>query len=204
MNITDDYGLADDFMESKKYKIAFRELSDYEMTRVKFIFDLGFHNHTDFILAHIYESLHMPFPFNEDIKNYVDYNIPYAEDNIRRKECWMIPVLLTYLCMTSEYKNEGPVVDIPDFYGELNAVWFSSYAFAGGIEELYQYNSYFNKNNNRSFGTKHSQIRSLYKNKFLPLLEREDNSFNRCVLSYRFFVSIYDYCGFVIIGKETK
>lgn len=43
---------------------------------------------------------------------------------------------------------------------------------------------------------KSTQMIRLYYNKYLPLAETETDSYGKCVLAYRFFVSIMDYLGF--------
>lgn len=198
MTITDDYGLAEDFMESKKYKLDLRELTEAEMQHVKELYDMGFQKHPDLIMAVIYEGLEIPF--GEDFRKYVNMKIDYAEDNLASNEHALWPFFETYLYETAEYKNQGRVPYVPEYGWEFSGIWFSVGAFTLIIDELYRFQNW----PGLPFGVKHAQLRRFYKDKIYPLLDADGDDFEKCVLAYRFFLSAFDFCGFKFVGKEKK
>ena len=198
MTITDDYGRAADFMESKKYKLNLRELTESEMNHLKELYDMGYQKHTDLIMAIVYEGLEIPF--SEDFHEHINKNVPFYEDFLSRSELELRPFFETYLYETAGYKDQGRVPDIPDYYMELSGLYFSVAAFVDIAHELYKFRDYWDKSYH-GFGVKHAQLRRYYKDKIYPLLDAEGDDFEKCVLAYRFFLSAYDYCGFKFVGK---
>ena len=200
MEITDDYGLAEDFMESKAYKLKLRELTDEEHARAKKVYNLGYTTHTDFVLKLFYDYLEIPY--NEEYDAYINPKVYCTTYDIEKKN-FLPPFIETLIYETAEYKNEGRIYQVPEYFCELNGVWFSTYAFVLIMEEFILYKDYPHSENNYCFGVKHGQIRKYYKNKFLPMLENETDAYNKCILAYRFFVSVYDFCGFKYAGKSN-
>lgn len=207
--ITDDFGLAEDFMQSKYCKITLRELDNIELERARKVFGSGYTDHNDFIMAIIYDLLGIPF--EDDYRKHINPKVSLADAQKKLQPFDPLNAIYerqaffeTFLYETSEYKGQGRLSQVPDYrLNDMSDVMFSVFAFISGIEELYLYKNYYYKNDNRSFGAKHGQVRRLYKTKFLPLLERECDDFKKCVLTYCFFVSVYDYCGFKFAGRET-
>ena len=80
---------------------------------------------------------------------------------------------------------------------------FSVTACVDGIAELFavERNANFTTT---TWDSKMSQVRRLYKEKFLPLFNAESDIYSKCILAYRYMVSVYEYCGFEFVGKRNK
>lgn len=199
MDISDDYGQAVDFMESKKYKLVLRELTEDEKTFAHELFDSGITNYPDFIMAVVRKGLEMP-P-EEKWYEHINVKVPYGADNLNDKINCMWGFFETYVYETAEYKGERVMYN-SDYSSEFSGLWFSVAAFTFIADEIYRFRNYFRCNDNVSFGVKHAQIRRYYKDKIYPLLDSMPNGFEKCCLAYRFFLSAYDFCGFKFVGKE--
>lgn len=199
IDITDDYGLAADFIESKKYKIVLRELSEEETQQLRKLYDAGYKKHPDLIIAYIYDKLGIPD--GADFREYINEKTVSSSSQARGEE--MLPLFETYIYETSIYKKRGRINEIPDYeYRDLGDVGFSTAAFMLIADELYRYKDYFKRDISGSFGVKHAQLRRYYKDKVYPMLAASDDDFEKCKLAYRFFLSAYDFCGFRFVGKE--
>lgn len=199
IDITDDYGLAVDFMESKKYKIVLRELSEDEAQQLRKLYDAGYKKHPDLIIAYIYEKLGIPD--GADFHEYINEKTVSSSSQARGEE--MLPLFETYIYDTSIYKKRGRVDQIPEYeYRDLGDVGFSTAAFMLIADELYRFKDYFKRDSSGSFGVKHAQLRRYYKDKVYPKLVASDDDFEKCKLAYRFFLSAYDFCGFSFVGRE--
>ncbi len=198
IEITDDYGLAADFIESKKYKLVLRELTKEEAQCLKKLYDAGHKNHPDLIVAVVYDKLGIPD--GADFRDYVNEKTVSSRSQTKGEE--MLPLFETYIYETSIYKKRGRVKDIPEYeYQDLGDVGFSTAAFMLIANELYRFKDYFKSDISGSFGVKHAQLRRYYKDKIYPILAYSDDDFEKCELAYRFFLSAYDFCGFIFMGK---
>lgn len=198
LKIHDDYGLAEDFMESKEFKLKLRELTDEEFNRAKRVYEAGYTTHTDFALKLIYDYLDIAY--EEDYEKYINKQVLYTRFELEQNE--FLPVFIEkFLYETSEYKDRGRLYLDYDYYDDLNGLWFSVHAFIKIMHQLIKYKNY-PYDNGIGFGVKHGQILKYYKKKYLPQIESDINSFEKCVLTYRFFVSVYDFCGFKYVGKN--
>ena len=199
MKITDDYGLAEDFMESKEFKLKLRELNDEELDRARRIYDYGITSHTDFALKLIYDYLEIPYDakYEDHINQQVECSIFQLKDNK-----FLPGFIETFLYETSEYMERGRLYLDFDYFSDLNGLWFSVHAFIMMMEEFILAEKYPYKDDTNCFGVKHGQVRKYYKKKFIQILENETESFEKCILAYRFFVSVYDFCGFKYVGKD--
>lgn len=196
MKITDDYGLAESFLDSKVNKIALRELTHEENDRARRLYDDGHREYKDFIMALLYD--YRELPYEKDYSRFVNKNVSCSCFDLRNKK-YLPPFIESFLYETAEYRDEGRLYRIRDYFSELNGVWFSVYAFLIGIEQLIHYFEY-----EKGWDPKSTQVLRLYRGKLLPLFEREENEFGKCVLAYRFFVSIYDYLGFRYVGRAIN
>lgn len=80
------------------------------------------------------------------------------------------------------------------FDSDFNSVLFSVSAFQIGIMQLIGIDNF------RAADYKSGQVLKLYEHSFLALYNEEKDAFMKCVLGYRFFISIYDYLGFKYVG----
>lgn len=201
MKITDDYGVSESFLDTKINKIALRELKADEIERAKRVFDEGHTSIKDFITALMFDLRELPYsdnfypyiichlgqsilPFWEQFEDYHYFYDAFTE---------------SFLYETTEYKKQGRLYKVPDYFGELNGVYFSVYAFLNGVNEITDlYHS------DKGWDTKETQVLRLYKNKYLPLFEQETDEYKKCELAYRFFMSILEYLGFVYVGRTEK
>lgn len=185
--LSDDFALCESFIDSKNYKLSLRELNAEETSRVKACFDKNCTNHTQMLIEFMKEDLGLPndkeFPKLTICAEHFSpqtLNIPY--------EYW--------LYQTSSYADMGRLDEIdPSVYVDLGSVGFSIVAFEDGMEALC--GSFSGKAN---FGQKDIQVMKFFKDKFLPIFNAEENLYERLLLAYRFFLSVYDYCGFKFVG----
>lgn len=105
----------------------------------------------------------------------------------------------SFLYETTEYQDKGRLYTVDDYYGDLNGVFFSVTAFVMGLETITRYHIH-----EKGWDPKSTQVLRLYYNKCLPLIEAEESNFGKCVVAYRFFVSIMDYLGFRYVGRGSK
>ena len=117
MEITDDYGLAEDFMESKKFKLKLRELTEEEMERAKRLYNLGYTAHPGFVLKLIYDYLEIPF--DEEYEKYVNQKVSCTRYDLEDQK-FLRPFIETFLYETSEYRDQGRLFLIDDYFGERN------------------------------------------------------------------------------------
>lgn len=193
MEISDDFGLASAYLEGKRFKIKLRELSEDEMAKAKQLYQMGYLKYTDFIMAVCYMDLDIPF--EERYQWHVNTKLSFVRDHLRRgsKE----PFFATYLYELAEYQDQGRTCELSDFDGDPCGIWFSRFAFTEGVEFLF----YIDLSWNPMAGEKYAQVRRLYVEKILPVLKEGEDSFDKCVLAYRYFVSIFEYCGFKRVKK---
>jgi hypothetical protein len=202
MKITDDYGISESFIDSKVNKIALRELTEDETKRAERLFADGYTSIKEFITALMYN--YREIPYSEDFIPYINRRIGGSTPIMFWDQCDSISDFFrafadSFLYETTEYQDKGRLYTVDDYYCDLNGVFFSVTAFVMGLEVITGYQIH-----EKGWDPKSTQVLRLYYNKFLPLIEAEEADFRKCVLSYRFFVSIMDYLGFKYVGKGEK
>lgn len=200
MEITDDYGISESFLDSKINKIILRELTDDETERAQRLFADGHKDRRQFITALMYDYRDMPY--SEDFIPYINKGIGHCPlmfwEQFDLKD-FFSAFADSFLFETTEYQDKGRLYNVGDYYGDLNGVFFAVHAFLEGIETITGYHIY-----EKGWDPKSTQVLRLYYNKCLPLIEAEESDFGKCILAYRFFVSIMDYLGFRYVGKSEK
>lgn len=206
LEISDDYGLWDDFIDSKRYKIQIRELTKDETTRVKTLYDLGFVFYQDLIWKMIADDLGIP---HEKLHS-SDF---ICSDRGKNRLTWRfyrgskVPcqIFAKWLDETSAYKEKGRLcnMSVEEYYGnsEVSEVEFAVDAFVSGCANLFLADFIEYKRHGCTFGPKHGQAVRLFEDKFLPLFNAETDAYKQCILAYRYVVSVYDYAGFKFLGK---
>lgn len=197
MEVSDDFGLASAYMEGKRFKIKLRELTKEETEKARQLYEMGYTKYTDFIMAVCYMDLEIPF--EEPYPKYVNMNLAYMGDLLEREDSFsLVPLFDTYLYELAEYKDLGRTCELPDFDGDPCGATFSRWAFTEGIRFLF----YIDLSFNPMAGEKYAQVRRLYVEKVMPILETGEDSFDKCLLAYRYFLSIFEYCGFKRVEKK--
>lgn len=201
MEITDDYGISESFLDTKVNKIALRELTDEEIERARRLFEEGRTEIKEFINALMFD--YRELPYSEDFIPYINRRIGQDPIMFWRGNSYLkdfYPSFIdSFLYETTEYKNQGRLYKVHDYYDELNGVFFSVMAFFEGIETVTGYHVF-----EKGGDPKSTQVLRLYYNKCLPLIEAENDAFGKCVLAYRFFVSSLEYLGFKISRCERR
>lgn len=190
MEVTDDYEVAEELFNSLDYPMVLRELTDAEKQRLERLYQLGFTNHEDFLLAIFAEDLGLPEDFEwNDVLN---PNIRLTYDLYP----FISSVCESYLLETSLLGKKTLNEINETKYKGVDMTCAEVYAFSLGVGILFRnyYNFPFNQ-----WG-RGAQVSKFYVDKFLPIFEKAD-AYERCELAYRLMVSIYDFCKFVYVGK---
>ena len=200
MEISDDYGITTSFLDSKKYKITLRMLNSQEIERAERIFNNGHTGLREFIIALLFDLRKLDFA--ENYKSSINMNAASAKSVKQyEKECrefgfsnefFLFSAFVdSFLYETSEYQDKGLLRNTQEYFdSDFNAVLFSVSAFQIGIMQLIGIDNF------RAADNKSGQVLKLYEHTFLALYNEEKDDFNKCVLGYRYFISIYDYLGF--------
>lgn len=201
MEITDDYGISESYLDSKVNKISLRELTEEETQRARRIFDGGQRSLKEFITALMYDYRNLPY--SEDFIPYINRRIGNCIlgfwGSYNKLSDFFDAFVDSFLYETTEYTDKGRLKNVRDYYGDLNGVYFAVTAFIFGMENITGYCIH-----EKGWDPKSTQVIRLYCGKYLPLAEAESDSFDKCILAYRFFVSILDYLGFKIADCVRK
>lgn len=201
MEITDDYGITESYLDSKVNKISLRELTEEENERARRIFENGQQNVKEFITALMYD--YRDLPYSEDFIPYINIKIGNRYigfwDSYDKLCDFFESFVDSFLYETSEYQDKGRLKNVKDYYGDLNGVYFAVSAFITGIDNITGYRIF-----EKGWDPKSTQVIRLYYNKYLPLAEAKTDNLGKCVLAYRFFVSIMDYLGFKAVKCMRK
>lgn len=200
IEFSDDYGLATEYWDSKKFKFGYRELTVDEYERVERLYVEGYTKHEELLRAIMAEDMEMPY---WEFVNYENPDISAAT--------WQGKIentLMTYLYETSEFQKEGRISDALEYFaGEPDNHTFALWAFTEGISWIFCDGS--GKQNEITLGKhrcmipKLSQIDLVYREKFVPLFIHTEDAFMRCILSYRYFLSVYEFLGFKYVGHKS-
>ena len=198
IEIRDDYGLAESYWDSKRFKFDLRELTLEEKERVKRLYFSGYTRHENLLRAIMAEDLEMSV---DELVAYRNLDIQFMELGA---EIYLI--LESYLYETAEFQKDGRLCEMPDYkYYDLGKVSYSVFAFIEGLSWVFfdgtGYGTSINLEKKRAFSPKDAQVGLLFREKFAPLFIEEKDSLERCLLVYRYFVSVYDYLGFKNAGK---
>ncbi len=207
ITVSDDYGLAESYWEGKRYKFKFRELTTEEVLRAERLYNAGYTRHEDFLRAVMAEDMEMDV---NEFKTYENPDISHEMDH-----GYIQNSLETYIYETSDFGNEGRVSDmLPEFTCDPNKYMFALWTFSHGVAWAFGDGSCLIYDLGAGFEgdieiKKHycripneAQVDLLYNNFFAPLYIEEKDSFKRCVLAYRYFLSVYDFCGFKFTGHQ--
>ena len=199
IEITDDFSLAESYMESKRIKFELRKLTPDEEERVKRIYSKGYTTHESLLRAIMAEDMNMEY---DEFCNYLNPNtVMYDSD-----EPGIVKKAETYLYETAGFRDEGKLCEIPHhIYSDLGVVAFSTYAFCVGMSWIFfdgtGSGTEINLEKQRSFTAKDAQVGVFFRERFGPIFMKETDLLERCMLAYRYFLSVYDYLGFVFVGR---
>lgn len=198
IEFSDDYGLAAGYWDSKRFKFEYRELTADEYKRVEQLYAEGYTKHEELLRAIMAEDMEMPY---QEFVNYENPTIARGDSKGKIQN-----TLLTYLYEASEFQKEGRFCELPDYLlGDPGKHTFAMWSFIEGIAWIFcdgsGYESEITLEKHRCMIPKLSQIDLIYREKFAPLFIKEADAFQRCVLAYRYFVSVYEYTGFKFAGR---
>ena len=196
IEVSDDYGVAGELFAAMGYKMKFRELTPDEKARLDRLYQLGFTDYEELLLAIFAEDLALPEDFawldvlNPGIKiRFSPFGFESSicetylyETSILKKSEFLTNCTLKQLYEV-EYKNAD----------DTNA---AVYAFIMGVGRMFR--NYDGMINTAGRG---AEIEKYFTEKVLPAMEQTDD-YGRCELAYRMMLSIFDYAGFVFVGKE--
>lgn len=191
MHVHDDYDIASELFNSMDYKMIFRELTQCETERLDRLFQLGYTDHEDFLLAIFAEELGLPEDF--DWLDVLNPGIKIKFDPFP----FVSSICETYLYETSLLNKRTLHQIYRSEYATADDTRAEVYAFILGVGILFK--SYSLPVNTHGRG---AQVSKYYTDKFLPAFEKAD-AYEKCRLAYRLMQSIYDYCGFTYVGKEN-
>lgn len=138
MEITDDYGITESYLDSKVNKISLRELTGEENERARRIFESGQQSVKEFITALMYD--YRDLPYSEDFIPYINRKIGHCYIgfwNSYDKPCHFFEAFIdSFLYETTEYQDKGRLKNVKDYYGDLCGVYFSVSAFINGIDNI--------------------------------------------------------------------
>lgn len=202
IEITDDYGLAENYWDSKRFKLDFRNLTAEETDRVERLYSQGNTTPEQMLLAIMAEDMDIPV---EELRDYINIHICFM-DTLSTK---IQNTLETYLYETAEFQNEGRLCEMTGFqYYDLGKVYFSNFAFIEGISWIFLDGTgpetTISLEKKRAFSQKDAQVGLLFREKFAPIFMKEEDPMEKCMLAYRYFVSVYDYLGFRYVGRTEN
>ena len=202
MEVSDEYGIAESYLDSKVNKIALRELTAEETERAERLFGEGHTDIPDFLNALMFDLRGLPY--SDDFIPYinrritVNYIMFWGSNNPEIRE--FFPAFAeSFLYETTEYNGEGRLYKVKKYYEDLSGVYHSVCGFCFGMEQVCRYRDF-----KSGWDPKSVQVFRLYQGKYLPLLEAEDSDLGRCRLAYRFFVSILEFLGFKYVGRGSE
>ena len=204
VTVTDDYGIAEGYWESKKYKFEFRELTADEVKRVERLYNEGFTKHEDLLRAIMAEDMKMDYA---DIKGYANPEVSSGWESVGS----INNTLTSYIYETSAYGDEGDVSSLMlKFFGDPNKYMMALFAFETGVSWAFcdgtrsDFDARRDPESAREITTKKhrcvsavdAQVDLMFRDMFAPKFIEETDPLKRCILAYRYFVSVYDFCGF--------
>ena len=162
----------------------------------------GYTGHEKLLLAVMAEDMEMSVG---ELLNYINIDICCFSDHFPQ----IFHILESYLYETAEFQKEGRLCELPDWqYYDLGKVSFSVYAFLEGLAWVFLdgtgYGTILNPEKKRAFSQKDAQVGLLFREKFAPQFLKLEDSLERCLLVYRYFVSVYDFLGFRYAGRAQN
>lgn len=204
IEITDDYGLAGSYWDSKRFKFDFRNLTAEEADRAERLYSEGNTTPEQLLLAIMAEDMDMPV---EELRDYINIDIEYIDSWEDRSK--IHPTLETYLYETAEFQKEGRLCEMSaGQYYDPGKVLFSVFAFIEGLSWVFLDGTgpetTISLEKKRSFSPKDAQVGLLFREKFAPVFMKEEDPMEKCILAYRYFVSVYDHLGFRYVGRAEN
>lgn len=204
IEITDDYGLAESYWDSKRFSFHLRQLTAEEDARARRLYEAGNTTQEQLLRTVMAEDMDMTV---EELCDYVNIDICYGE--MESSFGTVASTLETYLYETAAFGKEGRLCDLPDWqYYDLGKISSSVFAFIMGMSLVFLdgtgMDTTLHLEKLRSMGTKDAQVGLLFREKFAPLYLEQTNPLERCILVYRYFVSVFEYLGFVFVGRAEN
>lgn len=179
--------------------ITLRKLTDDETHTAVSLFEQGHCSIKEFVTALLYHYRNLDY--SENFIPYINRHIGFTTimfwDSNSYEDEFYTDFVESFLCETTEFKDNGRLYQIKKYYGQQNEVRDAVFAFTYGIELL---TGIQEPDLVKEWTTK--QVTSLYKNKYLPLIDEQNSELDKCIIAYRFFVSVLEYFGFKYVGES--
>ena len=179
--------------------IPFRQLTDEETQIAVSLFEQGHRSIRKFITALLYH--YRGLEYSDDFIPYINRHIGLTTimfwDSNSEADEFFWDFTESFLCETTAFKDCGRLYQIKKYYGQLNEVSNAVFAFTYGIELL---TGIHEPDLVKSWDVK--QVTKLYKNDYLPLINEQSSELDKCIIAYRFFVSVLEYFDFKYLGKS--
>lgn len=198
ISVSDDYDIADEYFKSLDYKFDIRELTAAETERLDRIFGLGYTDHESFLLKIFSEDTGRDF--GENWEDAVRPGLRLNKDPFPKiGALWETYIYETSTlkkkCLREVYQADWCFVfGKYQYFGDPPA---EIYTFCLGVGRLFSAYDFIDNTWGRG-----ANVNKTFYDKFLPAFDSADE-YGRCKLSYRFMLSVYDYCKFNFVGKEA-
>ncbi len=201
IELTDDYGIAADYADSKKYKLSLRELTGEELALAQEIHDSLREHHLsesypNFLLLLLGKALGIPV--DADYNHYISGRIMCREAHHAGEK--LFPLLETYLYETSEFRGKR-LSDYSELEYITDTPGFAVMTFLLAANELYCYRDFYELGNKCLPWGRYPQLHRFYRDKVYPLLDALPDGLEKDCLAFRYFQSAFDFCGFRFVGK---
>ncbi len=205
IKVSDDFGLAESYWNSKQYKFVFRELTEAEAERVKVFVRDGGKPHEEMLRSFMAEDMGMSL---EAFKTYINPEIAMNSAMNSTEYPSICSSLESYLYETASFSGER-LCEMDDFkYYDMGNVGFSVFAFTQGLAWIFLDGSGFSeqlsKEKKKTVTSQEAQIWQMYRDFFIPLYEASTGDTEKLMTVYRYFVSAYDFLGFRFEGIDEN
>lgn len=200
--IGDDYGISENYWDSKRFKLNLRELTDEELERVKRIYDDGCTTHEEMLRTIMAEDMGMTV---SELRGYMNIDVEFYGELLPA----IFPTLESYLYETATIGKQGRLCELSGYeYYESGNIPLSVYAFLEGIADVFfdgtGHGTAISLEKKSVMGPKAAQVGLFFREKFAPEFLKQETPLDRCIMVYRYFVSVYDYLGFKYVGRATN
>lgn len=200
--ISDDYGISESYWDSKRFKFDLRELTDEELERVKRIYADGCTTHEEMLRTIMAEDMGMTV---SELRGYMNIDIEFYGELVPP----IFHTLECYLYETATIGKKGRLCELPAYeYYDLGSDSDSVYAFLEGIADVFfdgtGHGTAISLEKKSVMGPKAAQVGLFFREKFAPEFLKQETPLDRCIMVYRYFVSVYDFLGFKYVGRASN
>ena len=166
---------------------------------------MGFTKHEDLLRAVMAEDMEMDYA---DIKGYENPEVAMGWEKYLGS---INNTLVSYIYESSAYGDEGNVSDMmSEFFFDPNKYMLSMMAFVDGVAWAFcdgtnpESACEITTQKHRCMFPTAGQVDLMFRDMFAPQFINEKDPLKRCILAYRYFVSVYDFCGFKLSEHHKR